>query len=155
MCGQLGLFLSTTINKVDKKGRVSVPASFRAAMDHENFQGVVVFQSYTQNAIEGVGMSSMEAMNDRMDDHFALFSDDHDELATVLFGESIQLAFDGDGRITLPQSLMEAVGINDQAAFVGLGRKFQIWNPKTLEVRKEGARRAVRDKKMTLPKGGV
>ena len=110
MCGQLGLFLSTVINKVDKKGRVSVPASFRTVMSQEEFQGVVLFQSYTQNAIEGVAMSSMEAMSDRMDDQFALFSDDHDEMATVLFGESIQLAFDGDGRITLPQSMMDAVG---------------------------------------------
>ena len=155
MCGQLGLFLSTTINKVDKKGRVSVPASFRAAMSQEEFQGVVLFQSYTQNAIEGVAMSSMEAMSDRMDDHFALFSDDHDEMATVLFGESIQLAFDGDGRITLPQPLMDAVDVLGQVAFVGLGKKFQIWNPEILAGRKERARRAVSDKKMTLPKGGV
>lgn len=155
MCGQLGLFLSTTINKVDKKGRVSVPASFRAAMSQEEFQGVVLFQSYTQNAIEGVAMSSMEAMSDRMDDQFALFSDDHDEMATVLFGESIQLAFDGDGRITLPQSLMDAVNVSGQVAFVGLGKKFQIWNPEILTERKERARRAVSDKKMTLPKGGV
>ncbi len=155
MCGQLGLFLSTVINKVDKKGRVSVPASFRTVMSQEEFQGVVLFQSYTQNAIEGVAMSSMEAMSDRMDDQFALFSDDHDEMATVLFGESIQLAFDGDGRITLPQSMMDAVGVSDRLAFVGLGKKFQIWNPEILTERKDHARRAVSDKKMTLPKGGV
>jgi MraZ protein len=155
VCGQLGLFLSTTINKIDKKGRVSVPASFRAAMAQEEFQGVVLFQSYTQNAIEGVAMSSMEAMSDRMDDQFALFSDDHDELATVLFGESIQLAFDGDGRITLPKTLMDAVDVSGQLAFVGLGKKFQIWNPVDLEKRKERARRAVSDKKMTLSKGSV
>lgn len=150
----MGLFLSTFINKIDKKGRVSVPASFRSALSQENFQGVVVFQSYTQDALEGVGMSSMDMMADRMDDNFAFFSDDHDEMATVLFGESVQLAFDGDGRITLPQSLMDAIDLDGQVAFVGLGRKFQMWNPDKLESRKVEARRKVQDKKMTLPKSG-
>ena len=73
MCGQLGLFLSTFINKIDKKGRVSVPATFRAALSQEDFQGIVVFRSYTQEALEGVGMSSMDVMADRMDDNFAFF----------------------------------------------------------------------------------
>lgn len=155
MCGQLGLFLSTFINKIDKKGRVSVPATFRAALSQEDFQGIVVFRSYAQEALEGVGMSSMDVMADRMDDNFAFFSDDHDEMATVLFGESVQLAFDGDGRITLPQELMESIGLDGQVAFVGLGRKFQMWDPKMLDARKVDARRRVQDKKMTLPKGNV
>ena len=90
-----------------------------------------------------------------MDDNFAFFSDDHDEMATVLFGESVQLAFDGDGRITLPQELMESIGLDGQVAFVGLGRKFQMWDPKMLDARKVDARRRVQDKKMTLPKGNV
>ncbi len=149
----MGLFLSTTINKVDKKGRVSVPSGFRAALSGEAFQGVVLFRSYTQKTIEGVGMSAMEAMSARMDDNFAFFSDDHDELATVLFGESMQLGFDGDGRIMLPQAFADYAGITDQVAFVGLGKKFQIWNPDTLEARKSAARDAVQSKKMTLPKG--
>lgn len=149
----MGLFLSTTINKVDKKGRVSVPSSFRSALAHENFQGVVLFQSYKHPAIEGVGMAAMESIAQRMDDNFAFFSDDMDELATVLFGDSIQLAFDGDGRITLPQTLMDAVDIHDQAAFVGLGQKFQIWNPEKFEMQKNKSRQSVIDKKVTLPKG--
>lgn len=150
----MGLFLSTTINKMDKKGRVSVPSGFRAALAEESFQGVVLFRSYTQKTIEGVGMSAMEAMSDRMDNNFAFFSDDHDDMATVLFGESIQLAFDGDGRITVPQDLADFADINDKVAFVGLGQKFQIWNPENLEERKSAARKSVQSKKMTLPKGG-
>ena len=149
----MGLFLSTTINKVDKKGRVSVPSGFRSALAGESFQGIVLFRSYTQKAIEGVGMSAMETISGRMDNNFAFFSDEHDEMATVLFGESIQLAFDGDGRISLPQDFADYAGITDKVAFVGLGQKFQIWNPETLDKRKTEAREAVQSKKMTLPKG--
>ena len=150
----MGLFLSTTINRVDKKGRVSVPASFRAALASDPFQGVVLFKSYTQNAIEGIGMNALEELSARMDDNFAFFSDEHEEMATVLFGESIPCSFDGDGRITLPQSLVDFAGIEDHIAFVGLGKKFQLWKPETFEARRESARKSVISKKITLPKGG-
>jgi MraZ protein len=150
----VGLFLSTIINKVDKKGRVSVPSGFRSALAHENFQGIVLFRSYSQNAIEGVGMSAMETMSERMDNNFAFFSDEHDEFATALFGDSVQLGFDGEGRIMLPKDFADYAGITDQVAFVGLGQKFQLWSPEKLEARKTIARKAVQSKKMTLPKGG-
>lgn len=132
---------------------MSVPASFRAALSDESFQGVVLFQSYTQSSIEGVGMSVMKNMSNRIDSNFDFFSDGHDELATVLFGDSIQLAFDGDGRITLPQNFIDFAGIKDKVSFVGLGQKFQLWNPETFESRRLEARKAVQSKKSTLPKG--
>lgn len=150
----MGLFLSTTINKLDKKGRVSVPANFRTALSAESFQGVILFQSYTHQAIEGVGMSAMEGLSQRIDNNFDFFSDNHDEMATVLFGDSIQCGFDGDGRITLPQDFIDFAGIEDKIAFVGLGQKFQLWKPETFEKRKTEARNALQNKKMTLPKGG-
>lgn len=150
----MGLFLSTFVNRLDKKRRVSVPAGFRAALSAESFQGIVLFPSYKLNALEGVGMSVMEQMGSRMDNNFAFFSDDHDELATVLFGESISLGFDENGRISLPPNFMDFAGITDQVAFVGMGNKFQIWNPEALEARKSIARDAVQSKKVTLPKGG-
>ena len=149
----MGLFLSTFVNRIDKKGRVSVPASFRAALSDDTFQGVVLYPSYKNSAIEGVTMGTMQGLSARMDDNLALFSDDHDELATVLFGESIQLAFDENGRISLPKQFLDFAGIEGEIAFVGLGNKFQIWNPKTLEERKATARDAVKSKGMTLPKG--
>lgn len=130
-----------------------MPSNFRAALSSESFQGVVLFQSYTHQAIEGVGMSAMESMSGRIDNNFAFFSEDHDEMATVLFGESIQLGFDGDGRITLPQDFIDFADIDDKVAFVGLGQKFQLWKPETFEKRKADARQSIINKKTTLPKG--
>jgi len=130
-----------------------VPSNFRTALSSENFQGVVLFQPYTQDCIEGVGMSVLEALSQRVDNNFDFFSDTHDDMATILFGESIQCGFDGDGRITLPQTFIDAMGIDDKVAFVGLGQKFQLWKPETFEKRKINARNALKDKKITLPKG--
>ena len=158
----MALFLSTYINRVDKKGRVSFPASFRAALmgqpvTDQAFQGVVLFRSNTHDALEGFSMSRMEELSQRID-NFDMFSPEQDDMATAIFAESVALSIDGDGRIILPQDLLDFAGITEQAAFVGLGPKFQIWEPSRLEARKKQARDSVAKQKMTLPnprsKGG-
>ncbi len=147
----MALFLSTYVNKIDKKGRVSVPAPFRAALASENYQGIVVFRSNHHPALEGFSWSFMEEVGRRLD-HFDLFSDSQDDLATTVFGDSMQLPFDGDGRVILPGDLMEFAGLDGSAAFVGLGRKFQIWNPKTFKKRREDAREKVSSQNLTIPR---
>ncbi len=150
----MALFLSTHINKVDKKGRVSVPAQFRAELAAESFQGIVLFRSNAHAALEGFAWSYMQEISRRLE-NFDLFSPDQDDLATTVFGETVQLPFDGDGRIVLPTDLLEFAGVGERAAFVGLGNKFQVWNPEILAKRREDARRNVRDKNLTLPRGGA
>jgi MraZ protein len=150
----MALFLSTYVNKVDSKGRVSVPAQFRAALAGESYQGIVVFRSNHHPALEGFSWSFMEEVGQRLD-NFDLFSNSQDDLATTIFGDSVQLPFDGDGRIILPSELTDFAGLNGTAAFVGLGKKFQIWNPETFKKRRDDARAQVRTQGLTIPKGGI
>jgi MraZ protein len=147
----MALFLSTTTNKVDKKGRVSVPAPFRAALATQLDQGIVVFCSSQHSCLEGFDWATMSEISDRMD-HYDLFSAEQDDLATTIFGESVQLQFDNEGRVTLPLELMKAAHIVDSATFVGLGKKFQIWDPQMFLARKSQARAGVQDKGLTIPR---
>ena len=124
----MALFLSTFINKVDRKGRVSVPATFRAAVKDQSFTGIIAFRSYRESAIEACAMDRMERMSDSVD-ALDLFSEEQDDLASTIFADAHQLPIDGDGRIILPPALIEHASITDSAAFVGRGRTFQIWNP--------------------------
>ena len=78
----------------------------------------------------------MSARVDALDE----FSEDRDALSSI-FADAQQLAFDGEGRIILPQALCEHAGITENAAFVGLGRTFQIWEPQRFE---QPPRRAAR-----------
>lgn len=149
----MALFLSTYVNRVDRKGRVSVPASFRAALSGQAFQGVVLFRSSNHSCLEGFGQSAMEELSERLD-RFDLFSAEQDDLATAIFGEAVQLPFDGDGRVVLPADMIAFAGLEEQAAFAGLGRKFQIWSPAHLEKRKTQAREHVKSGGLTLPGGG-
>lgn len=145
------LFLSTYANKVDRKGRVSVPAPFRAALAAQSFPGVVLFRSSTHDCLEGFAFAAMEELASRLD-HYDLFSSAQDDLATTIFAEAVQVPFDADGRVVIPDHLLKHAGIDEQAMFVGLGRKFQIWNAAAYEKRREHARREVKDKALTLPR---
>ena len=147
----MALFLSTHHNRIDKKGRVSVPASFRGELAAEAFQGVVLFQSNTHECLEGFAYSYMQEIGSRLD-QFDMFSAEQDDLATSIFGTAVQLSLDGDGRIVLPKDLIEFGGFNDQATFVGLGPKFQIWASSKFEARREQARQNVQSQKLTMPK---
>ncbi len=148
----MGLFLSTAVNKIDKKGRVSVPSHFRNVVSALSFQGVILFPSHHHACLEGFGIDYIEEISNRLDT-FDLFSNEQDDLATTIFGESVQLAFDTDGRILLPQELREHAGLTNEAAFVGMGQKFQIWTPEGFQARKSASRANVASKSLTLPKG--
>ena len=142
--------MGTHENKVDQKGRVSVPAAFRAALAAVPFQGVVAFPSHRLDAIEGCGMDFMEQLNARVQG-IALFSETHDDLSATIFAESQPLAFDSTGRIQLPEALRAHAGITDKATFVGMGTLFQIWEPGRLAGYKTAARQRVRERQPTLP----
>ena len=124
----MALFLSTYVNKVDKKGRVSVPASFRSALSGQTFAGIIAFRSPNFPALEACGADRMERLSRSIDD-LAMFSQEQNDLAALILAGSQQLPFDGDGRIVLPEELARHANITDRAAFVGRGPMFQIWNP--------------------------
>lgn len=147
----MALFLSTYANKVDRKGRVSVPAPFRTALAAQAFPGIVLFRSSGHACLEGFAYAAMEELAARLE-HYDLFSSAQDDLATTIFAEAVQLPFDADGRVVIPEHLLKHAGIDEQAMFVGLGRKFQIWNTAAYEARREDARQQVKDKSLTLPR---
>lgn len=144
----MGVFTGIQTNKVDKKGRVSVPRTFRALFEGETFQGVYVFPSFRQPALEACPEGFMERIVDSLED-LPLFSDDQDDLSIIV--ESAQrLPFDPEGRIVLPDDFREVAGIKDEAAFVGRGRTFQIWAPKAYADARKPAFERAKSRGLTL-----
>jgi len=124
----MSLFLSSFTNKVDAKGRISVPASFRAAVAGESFAGVVLYRGFTGRCIEGMPMSRTERLADAADQG-NIFDSKTDELTSMLFADARQLPFDVTGRICVPPDLLAHADISGEAVFVGRGKSFQIWAP--------------------------
>lgn len=124
----LALFTSTYTNKVDKKGRVSVPAPFRTLAASQGFNGVFVYPSLDHPAIDGSGAAYFERLA-AMVDELPPFSEEREAFSTAIFGASHQLGFDPEGRIILPESLITHAGLSEAVVFVGLGQQFRIWEP--------------------------
>ena len=124
----MSLFLSSYENRLDTKGRISVPASFRASVSDEKFAGIVLYRSFANNCIEGLTLSRMEQMA-AATDKMGVFDSELDDLTALLFADARQLAFDVTGRVVIPADLLTHAGITDTAVFVGRGNSFQIWNP--------------------------
>lgn len=145
----MALFLSTFVNKVDRKGRVSVPAPFRSAIADQPFAGIVLFPAINTRALEGSGIDRMEELTRRLE-ALPEFSEERDALSAI-FADTQQLPFDGEGRIMLPAEFCEHTGIvfEGGAAFVGNGKTFQIWEPARFEIHQQ--ERRARARGVTLP----
>lgn len=135
----MALFLGTIENKIDVKGRVSVPADFRMAIKNDDFQGVILYHSFTNKCIEGCTMNRMEQLSDATD-NLDLFSEENENLNSLIFSDARQLAFDITGRVIIPSDLLEFAGIKGNALFVGRGKTFQIWNVDEFKKYQENAR---------------
>lgn len=142
-------FLGTHINKIDGKGRVSVPAAFRQVLSDESFQGVVCFPSYKVEAIEGCGMAFMSNLSESVAG-IELFSDEQEALSDVIFGKSTTLPWDANGRIQLPPELLDTARLDGTAAFVGMGKTFRIWQPEALTRYQAERRDQARSKGLSL-----
>lgn len=138
-------FVSTFTNKIDAKGRVSVPASFRAVLERDGYAGgIYCYPSLDAPALDAGG-ERLALKIDALLNSLAPMSDERDELSVALYGDVHVLSIDGDGRIVLPEGLRAHAGLQNQVAFVGLGDKFQIWEPGQFEERRRIARGKVRD----------
>mgnify|MGYP001179086779 FL=1 len=126
------MFLSTYENKIDKKGRVSVPASFRSYLSNLGYNGVICFPSFNNQSIEAWPQDRIEKISNSID---ALdpFEEKKDFFATSILSESINLQFDSEGRISLISKLLKHAKIKNSMLFVGQGKTFQIWEPTTFE----------------------
>ena len=126
------MFLSTYENKIDKKGRVSVPASFRSYLSNLGFNGVICFPSFNNQSIEAWSQDRIEKISNSID---ALnpFEEKKDFFATSILSESINLQFDSEGRISLSFKLLKHAKIKNSMLFVGQGKTFQIWEPTAFE----------------------
>ena len=134
------MFLSTYENKLDKKGRVSVPASFRSYLSSMGYNGVICYPSFNNLSIEACYQSRIEKLSNSIDS-LNPFEEKRDVFATSVLADSVDLQFDSEGRISIPSKLLRHAKIKQTMFFVGQGESFQIWEPKLFEKFKTQARK--------------
>ena len=146
-------FVSTFTNRIDAKGRVSVPAPFRAVLERQLGDGgaqiggaasIYCYPALDAPALDAGGERLAQTI-DGLLAGLPDYSDERDELSVALYGDVQLLSVDGDGRIVVPEELRRHAGLEAQVTFVGLGQKFQIWAPERFEERRQRAREKVKE----------
>ena len=134
------MFLSSFENKIDKKGRVSVPATFRSYLSSIGYNGFISFPSFNHPALEAYSQDRIEKLSNAIDS-LNPFEEKRDFFATSVLSECENLQFDTEGRISISNKLLNHAHIKTNVLFVGLGKTFQIWDPKNFEKYKIVARK--------------
>ena len=134
------MFLSSFENKLDKKGRVSVPATFRSHLTSMGYNGFIGYPSFNHSALEACSQDRIEKLSSTIDS-LNPFEEKRDYFATSVLSESENLQFDTEGRVSISKKLLDHAKIKNNILFVGLGKTFQIWEPKIFEKFKVVARK--------------
>ena len=134
------MFLSSYENRIDKKGRVSVPATFRSHLSSLGYNGFITYPSFNHSALEACSQDRIEKLSTTIDS-LNPFEEKRDYFATSVLSESENLQFDTEGRVVISEKLLSHAKIKNNALFVGLGKTFQIWEPKNFEKFKVFARK--------------
>ena len=142
-------FVANFTLRLDSKGRVSIPGSFRSVLARDGVEGLYCYPALDRPAIDAGGQALMveiEALIGR----YAPFSDQRERFALALYGTSETLKIDNEGRVVLSETLKRHAGITEVVAFVGLGHKFQIWEPGRFQSELAVAAQRVRELKGEL-----
>ena len=136
-------FVSTFTNKLDAKGRVSIPAPYRQILAQQEMGTLYCIPSFVSSSLEAFGNTLLNQFQQRLDKYDPLFSENYDDEAQAVLAAAQPLNFDDEGRVRLPDDLIAHAGITDRVVFVGLGQKFQMWDPVRFEpVQRERIARA-------------
>lgn len=150
----MALLVGRHVNRIDKKGRVSVPKPFRAALSRgrpgdDPFSGLYAFPSFKYPALEACDEAFMTRLAEGLED-LDVFSDDQDDLAAVILENARELPMDPEGRIVLTDDLRDYANIRNEVLFVGRGARMMMWEPAAYEAQRGGAFERAKSRGMTL-----
>ncbi|SFU02683.1 division/cell wall cluster transcriptional repressor MraZ [Mesorhizobium sp. YR577] len=124
-------FLSNAVNRIDAKGRVSVPAHFRSVVQKRGYSELYALRALDIPALDVGGLDLLDRYEQRIaqEDPFLQTADD---MSFFCHGDGMFLKLDQDGRITVSDFMREHTGISSEVVFVGRGNFFQMWEPERL-----------------------
>jgi len=128
MTGLVQPFISTVPGSLDSKGRVCIPATYRHILSAQNTAGLYICPSFIDPALDAFGQTLLDAIHARLTAQDPFFSVSHDDEATALIARTQALPVDENGRVRLPDALIEHAGLKDRIVFVGKAQKFQVWD---------------------------
>ena len=128
------MFFSTYENALDAKGRISVPAPFRAALGGE--QEIYVYPAIDGGFLEAGG-SALVRKNQKIIRRLNPQSGAGRAYSHAFFTRSARPKMDDAGRIKLPEKLLKVADIKKDVVFAGADDHFKIWSAETFTTHDE------------------
>jgi MraZ protein len=150
-------FMSTVTGSLDSKGRVCIPAPYRQILSAQNTAGVYVCPSFFEGALEGFGQSVLDALHARLSSLDPFLSPAHDDAAYAIISRTQLLPTDEQGRVRLPDAMIEHAGLKDKIVFIGMSQKFQIWDAERfspIDAERIARMKALREREIAKLSGG-
>lgn len=139
-------FLGHVTNRIDAKGRVSVPAHFRSIIQQAGHTELYALRSLHLPALDAGGPDLLTRFDKRLEseDPFAEMADD---MSFYLHADGGFLKLDADGRITVTDFLREHTGITTDVTFAGANTHFQMWQPELFETHRAKVRQRLMERR--------
>ncbi len=150
-------FMSTVMGTLDSKGRVCIPAAYRQILSAQNTNGVYICPSFFENALEGFGQSVLDGLHTRLSALDPFLSVAHDDTAYAIISRTQLLPADEQGRVRLPDAMIEHAGLKDKIVFLGMSQKFQIWDAERfapIDAERIARMKAAREREIAKLAGG-
>ena len=133
-------FRGESLHKVDSKGRVSIPAQFRRVLEEGdpdlkaglNPSCVLVHNQKRKKCLEGYSIASINEVDDLVS-QLPRYSREREILERMLNAQSSYAQIDDNGRLVLSLKLRKLINVDSEAIFVGMGDKFEVWEPQIYE----------------------
>ena len=142
-------FRSEILIKLDKKGRVLLPAAFRDELPADDRNAFVLYHSPNlAGVVNGNSRAGFDAMLQRVRAELlgpkgslkAALDDESFDPAGYLSAAARTISMETDGRFSLPADFAEAIDVSEGVVLAGMGEKFQLWNPARWQARREADR---------------
>jgi MraZ protein len=139
MSGVTNRFLSNATNRIDAKGRVSVPAGFRSVLVEREIQELYCLQDFVYPAIS-VGGPDLLDRYERQIASVDPFSPEANRMSLLVHGGGIFMRLDAEGRLMVTDFIRDFTGIGTEVTFVGRSDHFQLWQPQAFKDAQAAAR---------------
>ena len=140
------MFFGETAINLDAKGRFAIPTRYRELIDAEcGGRLVLTYSAFDSGALWLYPTDVWERVRD---DVMGLSTWDpgHRSLQRRLVGSATPVEPDGSGRVLLPQTLRQVAGLEKRIVFLGMGKRFEIWNENVLNSKRVEEERSLSEK---------
>ncbi len=132
-------FLSHATNRIDSKGRVSVPSMFRSVLTALDIRELYCFQDFVFPAISAGGLELLDRFERQISGEDP-FSPQANQMSLLIHGGGVFMKLDQEGRLMITDFIRDFTGITTEVTFVGRADHFQLWAPQVFIQTQAGAR---------------